>query len=166
MTSCIVDDDRCGPGERAYNDLFEGCVCQTGYVPNADGVGCHACGANQESKGGACVCSDGYGRSTVSAPCVLGGGADEPDAGDGSTAVSGQDMPCNASSDCADTDATYCLTLQSPHVCLVQGCASGATRCSSERECCEIDVLPELAATSGLCVPKGKCTAPGMVVNP
>ena len=163
MTSCIVDDDnRCGAGQRELNDLFEGCVCKVGYVPNADGVGCHACGANQEAKGGACVCSPGYGRTSSSAPCELGG--DDTDAGDDMAAVSGEDMPCDSSNDCAGTEATYCLTLQAPHVCLVHGCASGATRCSATRECCEIDVVPELAA--GICVPKGACVAPGMVVNP
>jgi hypothetical protein len=45
-------------------------------------------------------------------------------------------------------------------------CSDGSNRCAEDRECCVITVLPELAATGGLCVDKGMCVAPGMVVTP
>jgi hypothetical protein len=174
-SGCLVqDDDRCGTAERKYEFIFEGCVCAPGHVPNADGIGCEACGENEEVKGGACACVEGYARASASAVCEsqldAGGQLDagsQADAGmPAPTGTRGQDMPCSSSSDCEGYDATFCMTLQAPNVCLVQGCARGDSRCAQGRECCEVTVLPQLAAAGGLCVPTGACTAPGVVVKP
>jgi hypothetical protein len=166
-TSCILDDERCGEGQVEYADRFDGCVCDSGYVPNADGIGCRRCGDHEEAKSGMCVCEEGYARPSASEAC-----APEPDAGDTdassgpTTGSSGQDMACTSSADCEGFDADYCMTLAPSPVCLVTGCARGEALCAEGRDCCEITVLPELAATGGLCVPAGTCMAPGMVVNP
>ena len=163
---CLLDDDRCGAHQQSLNTVNEGCVCESGAVPNPDGIGCRVCGAHEAEKGGACACVAGYARPSPSAACEpeQDSGA-EADAG-ASPGPRGQDTPCDSSDDCMGFDATFCLTLVTPNVCRVQGCARGETRCAADRVCCEVTVLPELAAAGGLCVAPTDCQAPGMVVTP
>jgi hypothetical protein len=135
--SCLLEDERCGKGQEAFNDRFEGCVCSAGYVPNTDGVGCRACGDHEEARAGSCVCESGYSRSAPNTNCkeTTDSGA-PPDSGSASTSgARGQDMSCGSSSDCESFDATYCLTLLPPSVCLVQGCATGDHACQPDRDC-------------------------------
>jgi hypothetical protein len=167
-TSCLIDkDDVCGAHQHHLNEGYlEGCVCDDGAVPKANGVGCRLCGQHEVVRAEACSCESGYARASTSAPCIAIDDAPVDDAGTSGPATSGQDTPCSSSADCEGLDATYCLTLQPPARCLVQGCADDPNICDSQRECCAITVLPELAATRGLCVPTGTCAAPGMVVTP
>jgi hypothetical protein len=151
VVGCLVDDDDvCGAYQhRIEVEFLEGCVCDDGAVPNAGGIGCRLCGEHEKVVGDAC------------AP------ADESDAGpEEEPGTSGQDMACGSSADCAGFDATFCLTLLPPTRCLVEHCADGSRRCASDRECCVITIVPELAAAGGICVEQGMCTAPGMVVTP
>jgi hypothetical protein len=165
--SCIVDDPPCGARQhRVESGYLAGCVCDRDAVPNADGVGCHACGPHEQVKAGMCACETGYERANSAAECMAKEDMPDSDSGAQEAGTRGQDMPCSSASECAGLDATYCLTLQPPSRCLVQGCADGTHPCASDRDCCVISVLPELAATGGLCVPMGTCSAPGMVVTP
>lgn len=165
--SCIVDDPPCGKLQhRVQSGYLAGCVCDDDTVPNADGIGCHACGEHEQVKAGACACEDGYARASAGAECTPKEDMPEEDAGAREPGTRGQDAPCQSADDCAGSDATYCLTLMPPSRCLVQGCADGSHPCAADRECCVITVLPELAATGGLCVEKDSCKAPGMVVSP
>jgi len=171
-SGCLLDDDRCGENQTEINELFEGCVCDENAAPNANGVGCHLCGANEEAKGGACVCSAGYSRPNSMAACTMTVDTGiPPDAGTGDAgsggASTGQGMSCTTSADCEGFDATYCITLQPPSTCIVEGCATGARRCDSAHDCCDFKAFPPLASTNGLCVPTGSCPANiGMVVMP
>lgn len=169
VAGCLIDDDDvCGAHQHHIKmDFLDGCVCDERAVPNQGGIGCHLCAEHEKVVGEACVCEDGYARANAGAACTL----EEPSADAGASGLtepgtSGQDMSCSASTDCAGNDATFCLTLQPPARCLVENCADKTHRCASDRECCVINVLPELAATGGLCVEKGACMAPGMVVTP
>lgn len=172
-TACLVDEgDECGAHQHLISrNLFEGCVCDDGAVPNDNGVGCRQCGRNEKVQAGACVCEEGFARANASAACMpreeedVDAGA-TVDAGPMEPGTSGQDMACTSAADCANYHASYCLTLQPPTRCLVPNCADGTNRCASDRDCCVITILPELAATGGLCVPAGTCNAPGMVVTP
>jgi hypothetical protein len=164
---CLIDDDdRCGAHQQELSMIFEGCVCAPGAVPNPDGVGCRVCEAHEEAKGDACLCVDGYARARPGAPCEEEQDAGiEPDAGV-SAGARGQDTPCSSSADCESFDATYCLTLLPPSVCLVPGCARGESSCAADRECCDVTGVPQLAATGGLCLAIGVCEANGLVVTP
>lgn len=165
---CLFDvDDVCGAHQRRVDEgLIEGCVCDDGAVPNKNGIDCHPCGEHELVKAEACVCEPGFARADPAADCTPMEEQADTDAGVKPPGTRGQDMSCATSSDCAGTDATYCLTLLPPSRCLVQMCGDGSNLCAEDRECCVITVLPELAATGGLCVDKGMCMAPGMVVTP
>ena len=163
---CLIDDeDVCGSHQHRVEAAFlDGCVCDDGAAPNPGGIGCSPCGEHERVVAEACVCEVGFARAG-NGPCAP---ADESlDAGaDDEPGTSGQDMSCSSSADCAGYDATFCLTLLPPTRCLVEHCADGTQRCAADRECCVITVLPELAATGGICVAQGMCMAPGMVVTP
>lgn len=179
VSGCILDDNHCGENQVEVKDLFEGCGCAPTAVPNANGVGCHLCGANEVAMNGACACAAGYSRPAPTAACAMpadtgtpvdaGGSADAGGGADAGTAAAptGQGASCTTSADCAGFDATYCITLQPPNQCLVQGCATGASRCTSDRDCCDFGSFAALASTNGLCVPTGTCPAGiGRVVTP
>ena len=162
-SSCLLDDDRCGTNQQELDSTFQGCVCAPGFVPNADGIGCRACGDHEEVKAGTCACSDGFARPTANAACVP---ASELDGG--LSGATGQDMPCTTADDCASYEADFCAPQATgANVCLVQHCSTGVQRCDADRDCCVVTALPELAAAEGLCVPRGMCPGgAGMVVSP
>jgi hypothetical protein len=162
-SNCLLDDERCGANQQELNSTFQGCVCEPGFVPNANGIGCRACGDNEEARSGSCVCVEGFARSNPNATCVP---ASEIDGG--AKRASGQDMPCTTADDCASYDADFCSPqMTGSNVCLVQHCGTGAHRCDPDRDCCVVTMLPELADAEGLCVVSGTCPAGvGMVVTP
>ena len=166
-SGCILDDDRCGANQVETTELFEGCLCGPNAAPNADGVGCHLCGANEEVKAGGCVCSAGFSRPSSMAPCTMTVDSGAEDSGPSGGVSTGQGKLCTSSADCEGVDATYCVLLQSPPSCAVDNCATGVNRCDSTHVCCEFRLPPALVLTNGLCVPTGMCPSNvGMVVTP
>lgn len=167
LGGCLVDDDKlCNEGQIKEDSEFVGCICKPGTVPSADKLSCQPCGANEEAQGGACACKAGFRRPAAGMACAeIVDSGPTPDSGM-ATGPTGQDSPCTSNVDCSAFDATFCQNFASPSVCLVQGCATTPGKCASDRECCVVTVLPALAAANGLCVPAGKCMAPGMVVTP
>jgi len=152
---CIIDkDDVCGAGQVKSSERFAGCMCEPGFVPNADGVGCHACASDEEVRGGQCI--------PMRADAGAAQTGDDAGPADGTR---GQDVACDGPDDCAAYDATYCQMLQAPYICLVQGCVSGEHRCAGDRVCCDWSDLPLLAPTNGLCIPLSGCVSPGKVVT-
>ncbi|MEY4513350.1 MAG: hypothetical protein RLZZ450_5472 [Pseudomonadota bacterium] len=82
VSGCILDDNRCGENQVEIKNLFEGCGCAPNAVPNADGVGCALCGANEVATAGACTCAAGYSRAAEMAACLVAMDAGTPvDAG-------------------------------------------------------------------------------------
>jgi hypothetical protein len=64
--ACVYDpDQRCGPHQRYLEP--DRCECIDGYVPAAEG--CQPCADNEREANGACVCVDGYARSSDAAAC-------------------------------------------------------------------------------------------------
>ena len=177
-TGCVLDDNHCGANQVEIKENFEGCICAPNAVPNADGVGCKPCGANEEAKGGACSCLAGFSRTSPMAACMMvmnpAPGSDAsvvPDAGPPTgppAGTRGQGAACSTQADCENFDATFCQTLQAPNQCFVQGCANGTRACASDHECCDFTGIgiALLESTHGFCVETGKCSAPGKVVKP
>lgn len=170
---CIVEDDPCGANQVELADRFEGCICAPGAVPNDNGIGCRMCPENQEAKGGACSCVAGFSRTSATAPCTMIVDSGPPDGGtaEGGAPMSGGtrglNMSCKSSVDCEGFDATYCVTVQQPNTCQIQGCATKTRTCPSDYECCDFSGGPLFPGTEGLCVPTTKCPAGlGMVVTP
>jgi len=163
-TSCILEDNRCGPGQVEQDEELEGCTCAPGHVPAANGRSCEPCtGANQEAKGNTCACIAGY--SKQGGECLPTPDAGTTgDSGTTPTAPTGVGAACTNDSDCASYDAKFCQNLQQPAVCLVKGCATGATTCFGDQVCCDFSSVPvpSLQQAGGLCVPT--CSAPGVVV--
>ena len=57
-----------------------------------------------------CVCESGHARQSAGAECTPKDETPDEDAGNHhEPATRGQDMPCSSASDCANSDATYCL---------------------------------------------------------
>src|SRR4051794_40292558 len=106
-TACIVDeDDPCGTNQHRVTDGYkDGCVCDEAHIPNANGVGCRACGKHEKTQAGMCVCEAGYARANASAECITKeeDGSDAGSNGGSSTepGTRGQDMPCTSTADCA-----------------------------------------------------------------
>jgi hypothetical protein len=163
VSGCILDDKRCGANQRELDSTFEGCVCAPGFVPNADGVGCRACGEHEEALSGSCVCAEGFTRPSPGAACVAAG-----ESAMAASTPSGQDTPCTTSDDCASYDADFCAPQASGgSVCLVQQCGAGVHQCQADRDCCVVTAQAALAMAEGLCVAHGTCpVGVGMVVTP
>jgi hypothetical protein len=172
-SGCILDDDKCGANQVESSTKFEGCTCAANAVPNEDGVGCRMCPENQEAKNGACSCVAGFSRASPTAACmqVVDSGAPEGGTAEAGMSMSsgtrGLNMACKSSADCEGFDATYCVTLQAPNVCQIEGCVTKTHTCPADYECCDFSVGPLFAGTNGLCVPTTKCPAGlGKVVTP
>ena len=168
LASCIVDRDKpCDSHQVELEGRLTGCVCAPDAVPNAAADGCVPCAEHEQVRGGVCVCESGYAKPQPDSACAPIVDAGQSDGGGASGAgPSGEGMPCDGPADCADYAASYCQTIIAPHVCLVQGCASGVSRCSGSNVCCSFDDFALLASTHGLCIPEANCVAPGKVVNP
>lgn len=169
-SSCILKDERCGPGQVEKDEELEGCTCLPNHVAAMDGRSCTACGANEEPRGTSCACVAGYSKQGgVCMPTVVSDSG-TPDSGT-ATAPTGEGEACESESDCASFDAKFCQNLQAPKQCLVKGCASGATKCFGSRVCCQymalVPQLQPLADADGLCVEDAtKCMAPYGTVVP
>jgi hypothetical protein len=71
----------------------------------------------------------------------------------------GEGMACMSDTDCAGTEATYCVTALSTDSCAVRCTPGDDSPCASGEKCCD---LPHIAVTqslfsSALCVPPAKC---------
>jgi hypothetical protein len=150
------------------------CSCEIGYarppaggdcalIPAALGAACDPSGNDCSnsayptcqavaSGGGYCTssgcasnadCSGGYACNTSGSASYC----QRPPTGVGQT--------CTSSADCANSEATYCETLQS-HVCLVQGCSKSPDDCFSGNACCDLTTL----GLPTLCLPAGACPVP------
>jgi hypothetical protein len=171
LAGCIVDEDApCGPRQVKVDGLYEGCVCQRGYVWTAEGDRCVKCGRNEVVRGGACVCDEGFERTGSGAPCVAIEDAAMPDAEApveaGPPAETGEGTACTTSADCEGLYATFCMTLQAPSMCLIQNCANGEYVCTASRICCSFAGFAPLESTNGLCIPAANCIGPGKPVAP
>lgn len=83
---CLYDSKhRCGNNQHEIE--YDRCVCDDGFI--ADKYGCHACGDKEEVKQNACVCVEGYGRTSTDGPC-------EPLPETQGIACNDTDMPCPA----------------------------------------------------------------------
>jgi hypothetical protein len=177
-SGCILEDQKCGENQVEISNLFEGCICAPNAVPNTDGIGCRPCDANQEVKAGACVCSAGFSRASPTAACMMVAVADAGEPTEGGTidtdtgtampsGTRGLGMSCASAADCESFDATYCVLIQAPNTCQIEGCAIKAHTCPSDYDCCDFGTFAAFASTNGLCVPTGKCPAGiGKVVTP
>ncbi len=170
VAGCIVDPDKpCGDKQEQTTGEFQGCVCAAGHAWSSDGKRCVACGRNEVVREGACVCEEGFERANSGAACEAVEDASTEDTGTDEappTGSTGEGTPCTTSVDCEGLYATYCVTLQAPNVCLVQGCATGERTCSAPNVCCSFETLPPLASTNGLCLPAANCIGPGKQVDP
>jgi hypothetical protein len=168
LAGCIVDEDNaCGENQTEEKGKYRGCICVENTVPTADGRACQACGMNEVPANGMCSCAVGYRRPAVGMPCamIVDSGMSGNDSG-AAAGPTGQDSPCTTQADCAAFDATLCQDLQAPKICLVQGCASGGSTCSSGRDCCVFpSFVPTLGSAGGVCLPTGSCASPGMVMQ-
>ena len=79
------------------------------------------------------------------------------DAGADGGSFTGMMEPCEDASDCAEFQATYCLTVMpDSNICLIQGCSTAPNDCPSPHLCC--DLLPDLETSFGL--PDSLCMPP------
>jgi hypothetical protein len=171
VAGCLVDSDRpCGDELVELPGLYMGCVCPRGSVFDPESKRCTSCRDHEKVSDNVCVCVSGYMRPRTGAACTPiedTGVADASDVADASSqAPTGEGESCKTSADCASYDATFCQTVQAPNVCLVQGCATGETRCSPANVCCSFADFPPFAAANGLCIPERNCIGPGKVVKP
>jgi hypothetical protein len=82
---------------------------------------------------------------------------DVPDAGGDAGEFTGMMEPCDTAEDCAEYEATYCLTaMPDSNLCLIQDCNTDPNDCPSPHICC--DLLPELETSFGL--PDSLCMPP------
>lgn len=112
-TACLYDaSDRCGPHQVSISD--DRCVCEDNYVPSTSG--CVACGENERSSSGACVCIDGYARGSDAQAC-------EP-------------IPAELGAEC-DTDSAPCPEGTAYPLCRVTDGTSGycTNTCESSDDC-------------------------------
>jgi hypothetical protein len=81
------------------------------------------------------------------------GGADG--GGDTDTGLpTGLMEPCTSQEECAGYDASYCMLLMTPNVCLLPGCATAPDDCPEGYTCCDILATYEPMGIPGsLCVP-------------
>src|SRR3954469_307983 len=113
FAGCIVDDGdkACGPNQALVDT--EGahyCECAPGYIMDKTaGVGCIACGENEEAQAGACVCKSGYTRPSEGAACGM----------------SALGAACTDDSGCAG-DFPVCVTGDGAGYCSSDGCTSSA----------------------------------------
>lgn len=136
LSACIVED-----GDKACSKnqvLVEGegttyCACAPGFIIDVTtGLDCKACGENEETVAGACVCKTGYTRPSEGAACGMSSlGAACVD----STGCSGAFPAC-----VTDDGAGYCTS---------EGCSSSAD--------CERGFVCEQDAGKAVCkkVPTG-----------
>jgi hypothetical protein len=88
--------------------------------------------------------------------------ADADAGGDGSvdtdtgtdTGPSGPMEPCSSQEDCAAYDASYCMLLMTPNVCLLPDCTTSPDNCPDTYTCCAFtsSVAPVVGVDS-LCIP-------------
>lgn len=112
-TACLYDSgDRCGPHQVTISN--DRCACEDNYVPSTSG--CVACGENEKSTNGACVCVVGYGRASPAEAC-------EP-------------IPAELGAEC-DTDGAPCPEGTAYPLCHVTDGTSGycTNTCSSSEDC-------------------------------
>ncbi|MET0341221.1 MAG: hypothetical protein ABW252_09470 [Polyangiales bacterium] len=172
LASCIVDDEnKCGANQ-VESDVkhVSGCICAPNAIPNADGIGCTACGANASVQNGACTCNTGFAQVTAGGACV----------------ASQLAAPCSATAPCAGeypfcTPTGYCSTsgctssAQCPggYTCDTSGATSfcrkpatgqGAACTAAGNECaandakfCALQGPAGTCAVSGCKTTKGRC---------
>jgi hypothetical protein len=112
-TACLYDSgDRCGPHQVTISN--DRCACEDNYVPSTSG--CVACGENEKSTNGTCVCVVGYGRASPAEAC-------EP-------------IPAELGAEC-DTDSAPCPEGTAYPLCHATDGTSGycTNTCASSEDC-------------------------------
>jgi hypothetical protein len=105
------------------------------------------CDDNQGFDGTSCISLDTESETMTDADAGADGGG-EP---------TGMMEPCTTQDDCAEYEATYCLTaMPDSNICLIQNCNPTPNDCPSPYLCC--DLLPELETSFGL--PDSLCMPP------
>ncbi|MCK9459088.1 MAG: hypothetical protein M0R80_05575 [Proteobacteria bacterium] len=119
----------------------------------AGSAGCHLddsgrCDVGQTFNGSSCVSEDTDSDTSSD---------DGPDGGGDGGIETGMMEPCTGPDDCAEYQATFCLTqLPDSNVCLIQDCSTSPNDCPSPYLCC--DLLSDLETTFGL--PDSLCMPP------
>jgi len=123
---CKTDDDCSAKG------AFTTCQMSAvgGYCTNT------GCASNDD-------CAGGYACNTASTPAYC----QRPPVGQG--------MACTSSTDCAGTEAPYCLTIMA-NICFVE-CTPTGNECFSGYQCCDLNKLSGGLIPKQLCVPDGTC---------
>lgn len=117
--ACLVGDDKCGDHQRQIAGTYS-CECEPGYVASPLGYGCDACGANEDSAAGKCVCKTGFTRAVDGAAC-------QPVVG----SVLGSS--CSGSQPCVG-DNGFCATAEPSPYCTTTGCTR-STDCEVNWRC-------------------------------
>lgn len=110
--ACIVDegDGACGKNQkRVSREAFYYCDCEAGFI--LQGSTCVACGVNETSEEGRCICKAGFARSSAEHECTQ----------------SSFGAACTADVECAGSSLT----------CLVEGGGAGfcTNACTSSGDC-------------------------------
>jgi hypothetical protein len=183
VLSCLVDAD--APCGDVFVEADDGsCMCPEGTVPGGE-RGCSACGEHEIVSGVQCVCEEGFARTSSDEACLES--QPEPECEGQCACETSEDCPqgqlcdihaselcvappdglgqsCSNSSDCTDTEATYCETFSS-NTCQIEGCAEANGVCPGDMACCDYSVLAR-----SLCIPAanleaGACPAPGVLIE-
>jgi hypothetical protein len=150
LAGCIVDkDDRCDEGQVYVesNGLISAmCLCETGSVPDPDGVGCVGCGRHETVVNGKCACEAGYTQASQGAACekaAIGAACTDKDACSEAfplCAEDGEERYCSAE-DCTATSCPAgfaCERLESASFCKKLPAGLGAS-CMSDADCANGD---------------------------
>jgi hypothetical protein len=126
--------------------------CGDDYAYDADAGACIPEG-DTETETGADADTDA--DTDADADAGADGGIDtDTDTGTDTGAPTGLMEPCTSQEECAGYDASYCMLLMTPNVCLLPDCTTAPDDCPDGYTCCDIkpDYEP-YGLPDSLCVP-------------